>query len=263
MRIDERRNLIGSVLMDWPADRRARVHLCFMGRAVCALLVDPKFGFVTGFAYCHPLERFNARTGSLLALARLRVSYAYREFSSKVRVWMPEMGQEYFVPAFDAVNDKAKVDADFIPAVKRTWSASFTDYMYLSSGMVFRSYAEAKRAGRKLLFEGRSIKNVKNAYCSFCDAGKVVNGLDGKPDLFDSSVCPSDNMDSVFKTLFDDSSREADDSELAGSDSDVPDKYVPVYPDDQIENIDIIAPFLKSGQRCFMDPVTGELYCTD
>ncbi len=263
MRTDEQKRLIDSVLSDWPASRRKSVQVEFGNRLVRVFMHDPVCGFVSGVSRCHPFDLYNDVSGLVYALARLRVRFAYKEYHRSLKTWIPKEGETYYVPGFG-------YDNSFVP---RIWKGNTDDFMYLAAGFVFRTPVAARKQSRTLLFDGHRLSNLvkRHLACKKYMVDMDYPDVDYIPDLdelvtdwSDFGLMPKKTDDPVLcscETGQDIPCNCEDDSELdllGGEEG-----PNPVGDGFWEDSESIVGPALKSGQRYFMDPVTGEMFISE
>ena len=158
--------------------------------------------------------------------------------------------------------------------------------MYLAQGLVFRTPAGAKKTARRFLIEGRTLSNLskKRDFLRarndmLLDCALPDDGFDGLvndifiPDLGDDAE--PDAMD--FPAVENISDREPDvapdDRELLATVAVEDDEEAPVaeaavaepdpVPFELPEEVIRYGLALKKGERCYMDPVTGNFDMVD
>ena len=273
MRTDEQKRLIDSVLSDWPASRRKSVQVEFGNRWVRVFLHDPVCGFVSGMSRCHPFDLYNDVSGLVYALARLRVRFAYKEYHRSLKTWVPKEGETYYVPGL-GYNSLDEGDPSFIHSVcSRVWHGNADDYMYLAAGLVFRTPFLAKKRSRALFLEGHRLSNLvkRHLACKKYMVDMDYPDVDYIPDLDELVTdwsdfglmrkgtggpvsCPCEAEPGISCKCEDDHELDL----LGGEEGPNP------VGDGFWENEEsIVGPVLKSGQRYFMDPVTGEMFISE
>lgn len=233
MDINMERRLVDSVLVGWPLERRRNVRFHVKDNCTFAYVRDLACGLVYGASECHPDDMFDMYTGYLYALLRLRVRFAMKERFMLLRRFVPVSGQSYFTVSFVP---GCTCPDDLV--INRVWSGDPVDYMYLSSGLVFRSFHLARKKARRLWYEGRNRCNLVKRFRVNVEDMPAVSQDEG----LDCSVAGLDVVDPDM---------------MVQNEASLPSTTTVVFCKNMDETGSRSA--LCPSERYYMDPVTGEI----
>lgn len=161
MKVEEYKELISAVFRVKGGSlnhclNHIRINVFPHNRKVTCVFEDNDVGISEmGVSVCHPNDVWDEYTGVLVALVRLKISLvatlnkALKKCLYKQKVWVPKIGETYYECYF---NDKGSILVD-----KSVWEDSDYDFVQLSDNNVFRTEREARKHGRRSMFNGRKI----------------------------------------------------------------------------------------------------------
>lgn len=149
-----------AVFKDFPLEMRQRICLICNGvdnEIVCN--VSYKGTYAYAVAKCSPQDEWNERTGTLLALTRLRIDLITKMNLKKInvvckskKVWIPKVGDTYYVPFLHGQCFSKKMTSS-----SHVWRDLPVDFIRLSLGNIYRTKREAIKAGKRMVFNGRKL----------------------------------------------------------------------------------------------------------
>ena len=149
-----------AVFKDFPLEMRQRIGLICNGvdnEIVCN--VSYKGIYAYAVAKCSPQDEWNERTGTLLALTRLRIDLITKMNLKKInvvckskKVWIPNVGDTYYIPFLHGV-----CFSKAMTCTSHVWKGDPVDLIRLSLGNIYRTKREAIKAGKRMVFDGQKL----------------------------------------------------------------------------------------------------------
>lgn len=147
-----------AVFKDFPLEMRQRIYLICNGvdnEIVCNVYYKGIYAYA--IAKCSPQDEWNERTGTLLALTRLRIDLITKMNLVKINVvnkktWTPKVGDTYYSPFLHGQCFQKKMTASC-----HVWRDLPVDFIRLSLGNIYRTKREAIKAGKRMVFDGQKL----------------------------------------------------------------------------------------------------------
>lgn len=147
-----------AVFKDFPLEMRQRICLICNGvdnEIVCNVSYKGIYAYAE--AKCSPQDEWNERTGTLLALTRLRIDLITKMNLVKTNVvnkktWTPKVGDTYYSPFLHGQCFSKKMTASC-----HVWRDLPVDFIRLSLGNIYRTKREAIKAGKRMVFDGQKL----------------------------------------------------------------------------------------------------------